>query len=107
MEWLRDVFVGPKLQSLDTIILTLLGRKDQDQDILRLRIRLDLATDLHARDPGHHQIQDHQVGLQPRDLLQGGGGVEDAVDRVPTLRKFLGDQTMDGRVVVNDQDLPG
>ena len=79
----------------------------EDEQVFGLGIGADLLADLEARQPGHHHIEQEQVGLEFLDDLQGLFAVVGGADLAVEIAE-IGLQQLDVlKVVVGDQDFGG
>src|SRR5512132_2273667 len=104
-ERLGEVVVGPGGQALVAVALLGLGGQHHDHDVAGVGVGLELAADLQAVQPRHHDVeQDQPGGLAPGHLkgLDPVGRLQDLV-----VVALQGDvhQGPHGRLVVGDQQL--
>ena len=69
----------------------------------RLALGAHLAAYLQARHPRQHQVEHHQIGHPPLDLLERLRAVGRFLDDEPFLREVVADQLADVGVVLDDQ----
>ena len=85
------------------LLLVLLGEKD-DLDTLGLGVVFQLTTDLITIFTRHDDIQDHQIRMLSRHLLQCLFTITGRHDVVPSGREGSGDQFESRRTVINDEN---
>ncbi len=100
-EGLDDVVVGPHVQPDDAIQLLAACRQHQDGDGA---LAADLAADLEALQPGHHHIQQHQVGLLAARQFQGGLAIIGNQHVKPLLAQLVLQHIDDHLVVIGKQN---
>jgi hypothetical protein len=66
-----------------------------------------VLRDLKSIDLGHHDVEDHQVGVQLADLQQRLLAVAGDRDVVTGIAQVQLDESRDVRIVVDDQDRLG
>jgi hypothetical protein len=100
-EGLDNVVVRAQFEAQNAVDLLALGRQHNDGELGCLA---DRAAHIGAGHPGHHQIQDHQIGLlalrEPERLVAVIGGLVRVSLRVQVYAKRF----VDHRVVIADQN---
>src|SRR5918995_3581185 len=102
-ERLRDVVVGSDLEADDRVDLGVLGGQQDD----RYRAAgADVAADVEAAAPGHHDVEDQQVeaGLVVAELYVGVLAVHGQGDVEALLLERVADGVTHRGLVVRDQD---
>ncbi len=104
-EGLGEVVVGPGGQALVAVAFLGLGGEHDDHDVAGVGVGLELAADLEAVQPGHHDVEQDQPGALAPGHLEGLDPVGRLQDLV--LVALQGDvhQGPHGRFVVGDQQL--
>ena len=54
--------------------------------------------------PGHHEVDDHEVGPAGLEAAEGLGAVARGDDRVAVVAQLVGEEHEEARVVVDDED---
>ena len=99
---LDDVVVGAELQAQHLVVGLALGRQHDDGGVA---LGAQFAADLPPVHDRHHDVQQHQVGVQFVKRLQRGGAVVRHRDVVPLFDKVEAQQFADILIVVHDEDL--
>ena len=100
-EWLGDVVVGADLEAHDLVDLGVLGGQQDDRDGA---VRADLAAEVEAALPGHHDVQDQQVEMIVGDLPLGFLAVRCQGDVEALLLQGVADGLAYRELVVHHQD---
>ena len=99
--------VGPDLDAPLEVGGLVQGGDHQDQEVAGLRVGPELLADLEAGEPGHHHVEQEQVGAElgddPQGVLAVDGRPDLAVDPAEVGLEQL--DVLD--VVVGDQDFRG
>ena len=93
--------VGTEAQAAYLVHVFPLGRYHQDGDFLFLA---DAAADLEAVHPGHHDVQQHHVGLELVELFKAFFAVVGRRDLIALLGQVEPQQLADVGIVVHDED---
>jgi hypothetical protein len=99
-EGLGDVVVGTGLETEHAVLL---GAERGEQDDRHVTGKTQAAAHLEAVHPGHHHVEDQQVGAPACVLGERGGTVAGLSDVVARGEEVGHDHLADGDVVVDDQ----
>ena len=98
---LDDVVIGTQLKAQHLVIGLALGGQHDDGGVV---LGADLAADLPAVHDRHHDIEQHQIGVQLVKLGQRGRAVMDHRHIVALLDKVEAEQLADIFIVIDDQN---
>src|SRR6185437_12101001 len=96
-EWLGQVVVGAKVEATYLVLVGSARRQDDDGQVRELAHPL---TDGEAIEPGHHQIEQRQIGQARFDLLQRLLAVADGDDLVAVHLEVACHQSQQLRIIV-------
>ena len=99
-ERLGDVVVGAELEPDHLVDLAVLGGQHDDRDVGALP---DRAAHLGARDPGQHQVEQHQVGAVAVEVVERVVAVGGHRDLVPLLAEHVRQGVAERLLVLDDQ----
>ena len=106
VERLDQVVVGAGAQPADLLLDLALGRQHDDRDVARAALlRPDLRRDLVAVELGQVDVEQDQVGRLRAPQPEPFGAVTRDDDLVALLLERVLQETLDIRVVVDDEDL--
>ena len=106
MERLDQVVVGAGAQAADLLLDLALGGEHDDRDVAgRALLGPDLRRDLVAVELGQHDVEEDQVGRLGAPQAESLGAVRRDDDLVALLLQRVLQQSLDVRVVVDDEDL--
>ena len=103
-ERLDHVVVGAQLEADHAVDLFALGGQHHHRRLARGGVAADPPADLGPRNVGEHEIQQHDVGREPRHRLQTVGAVLGRLDREAGGGQVVGQQLTQIRLVFDDQD---
>ena len=101
VERLRHVVVGAELEADDRVDVVRAGREHEDR---RLGPAADLAADLEPVALREHEVEDHEVGIEPRMQRERLVSVECRDDPEALLLQVQPKEVDDVPLVVDDED---